>query len=134
MGSAAAQDAGAEPVFEKGPAPVELEQALEAGDVQAPLTELAGSDCPDYNWCYWKQIDYGGQKLEAGTAVAGFFISLEDYDRSGKNRFGNRRVRILDYLGAGIYEVLDCVPAGGNNRNLPLRADSYKIGAQGNNC
>ncbi len=50
------------------------------------------------------------------------------------NRFGNRRVRIFDYLGSGVYEVVDRVPAGSNEDNFPARADSFKIGSQGNGC
>ncbi len=43
-------------------------------------------------------------------------------------------MRIFDYLGSGVYEVVDCVPAGGNEDNFPARADSFKIGSQGNGC
>lgn len=124
---------------EKGPPPVTLGELEASGNFEAedgfgtPESGSSSSSCDSYNFCYWPYIDFvGSPKRSAGTAVAGIFISLEGY-RSGKNRFGNRRVRLWDYYG-GFYFLKGCINAGGNDRNFPLAADTYKIGAQGISC
>lgn len=104
---------------------------------QDPVGEpepFAGSSCPDFRVCFWNSTGFSGSKQKYGNNDAGIWYSLQQWDRSAKNRFGSRRVRIGDYVsGDGIY-VVDCLNPGDNNSNLPLRADSFKIGVPGNGC
>ncbi len=120
-GSARADD----PVVED--VPTELPSTLEEG-------ALEDSSCPDFKGCFWEFITYGGSRIEVGTSYAGSWYSLAQFDRSAKNRFGNRRIRIGDFDGSGEIEIVGCIDAGANNSNLPLRADSFRVGALGVTC
>lgn len=61
------------------------------------------------------------------------WYGLGTYNRSAKNRFGIRAVRIGEGFGDAV-GVIDCINAGGNRDNLPLRADSFKFTKAGNTC
>lgn len=114
------------------------DRQIEKGDPPVPFPGdedgVEDTNCADGNGCFWSQTSYGGTKYTAGAAFAGTWYSLGTCDRSAKNRFPDRRIQLGQYLGGGSYAILDCLGAGGNNPNLLVAIDSFKIGAQGTTC
>lgn len=122
-----------QPVF---PGQGEVGASVESDAGLTPeVTTLAGGQCASGNVCFWKQIDFDGERVQCHPLICGVnsWLFLGDYDRSAKNRFGNRLVRIGDNQG-GIVDVLRCLNPGDNDRNLPLRADVFKIGQIDSRC
>ena len=101
-----------------------LLQAALAGQAQAD------SSCGELKVCFWDQADFDGDKKSYDADVAGEIKQLGSHDRSAKNKFGSRRVQILNAQGT----IVDCVPAGGSEDNMLAAADYFKIGATNTTC
>ena len=56
--------------------------------------------------------------------------------RSGKNRFGAKRVLWEDYQGGSVFYVVGCLRAGNNDSALGASVDTIHIDVQGtgNDC
>ena len=90
----------------------------------------ADSSCPDLNVCFWDRADFDGDRIKFDATDAGTNQPLGSHDRSAKNRFGSRRVRIKDVQ----FNVVWCLDAGENKDNLPASSFYFQIGATNTTC
>ncbi len=97
-----------------------------AGDV-VPAA-LADDGCGSGNGCVWENADFAGTKVVFNENDAGKVIILGGFNRSAKNRFGDRRMRFFAENG----DLLSCINAGGSDRNLYGRTYRLAIGAADN--
>ena len=100
-----------------------------AAGVAAP-SALADSSCADLKVCFWSQADFDGDKRSYDADDAGSMKELNSHDRSIKNKFGSRRVQIMNAQGT----IIDCVDAGINENNMLAASDYFKIGATNTSC
>ena len=100
-----------------------------AAGVAAP-SALADSSCGDLKVCFWDQADFDGDKKSYDSDDAGEVKPLGSHDRSVKNRFGSRRVQLLNVNET----IIDCVAAGDSDNNILGQAVYFKIGATNTSC
>ena len=100
-----------------------------AAGLAAP-SALADGSCPDLKVCFWSQADFDGDKKSYDADDAGVVKELNNHDRSVKNKFGSRRVQLLNVNGT----IVDCIAAGANENNILAQAAYFKIGATNTSC
>src|SRR5690242_14511835 len=68
----------------------------------------AGAACPSGNACFWKQTGFDGDRAAFDDSFAGVWRDPGNFDRSTKNEFGNRMLRLGEVQSQRV-DIVECL-------------------------